>query len=61
MINESSPKCKEDWWSVNFVRTYSDCILTSGKILRNEPNSYHPDIPASLGFPTDIYFNEQNG
>lgn len=40
-LREDSPKCEQDWWSLNFLRTYSDCIVTSGKILREEPHSFH--------------------
>ena len=44
-MNENTPKCKEDFWTLNFLRTYADCILTSGQILRKEPNAFHPAIP----------------
>ena len=44
-INENSPKCKHDFWTLNFMRPYADCILTTGKILRDEPLCFHPEVP----------------
>ena len=40
------------------MRTYADCIITTGKILRNEPMAFHPDIPELLGLPKDVYFKK---
>lgn len=34
---ESTPKCAADLWVLNFLRCYSDCIVTTGQILRKEP------------------------
>ena len=57
-INELTPRCREDFWTLNFLRTYADCILTTGQILRKEPNAFHPDIPEKLGLPKDIYYKK---
>ena len=31
-------------------------MLTSGEILRKEPNAFHTELPASLGFTPEVYF-----
>ena len=31
-INGHSPQFKEDFWTLQFLRTYCDCIITTGKI-----------------------------
>lgn len=43
-IGPKSPKSKDDFWALNFLRAFSDCILTTGKILRSEPDAFHPAI-----------------
>jgi hypothetical protein len=48
-INEKSPKCDEDFWALNFFRTYSDCLVASGKTLRNEPRSHDTSSLSELG------------
>ena len=57
-INENSPKCKQDFWMLNFLRTYSDCIVTTGNILRKEPLAFHPEVPKQLGLPVETYFKK---
>ena len=57
-INENSPKSKQDFWTLNFMRTYCDCIITTGSILRKEPLAFHPDVPLKLGLPTEVYFKK---
>ncbi len=39
-INEQSPKIDEDFFGVHFLRTYSDCILTTDMIIREEPKAF---------------------
>ena len=56
-INENSPKCAQDLFALNFLRTYADCILTTGMILRKEPDAFEPTLPLKLGFPQEVYFN----
>jgi hypothetical protein len=58
-INEQSPKSKHDFWMLNFLRCYTDCVLTTGKILRNEPLCFHPDVPGRLGLPNEVYFRQK--
>jgi len=36
----TSFKCPEDWWALNFLRTYSDVLVTTGRILRDEPDAF---------------------
>jgi len=36
-----SPRCKEDFWLLHFLRCYSDCIVTTGAILRKEQDAYN--------------------
>lgn len=43
---------------LNFLRTYADCIVTSGKILRDEPFAFDSRVPAMLGLNQNVYFNE---
>ena len=57
-INEEAPKCTEDFWTLNFLRTYADCIVTTGQILRKEPAAFDPGVLKPLGLPYDIYFNK---
>lgn len=57
-INDESPKCKEDFWTLNFLRTYADCIVTTGSILRKEPMAFYPGILKPLQLPYNIYFDQ---
>ena len=59
-VGESgSPRCKEDFWLLNFLRCYSDCIVTTGAILRKEPEAFNPNIPSMLGFDKNVYFKNK--
>ena len=58
-INDQAPKWRHDYWTLNFMRTYADCIVTTGKILRKEKMAFHPDIPDMLGLPRDVYFKKR--
>ena len=49
-IQEGAPFCQKDLWMLQFLRTYADCIVTTGKILRSEPACFDPRVPMSLGF-----------
>mmetsp|Transcript_9627 Transcript_9627/g.14659 ORF Transcript_9627/g.14659 Transcript_9627/m.14659 type:complete len:96 (+) Transcript_9627:107-394(+) len=46
---------------LNFFRTYCDCQLTTGKILRDEPQAVDSALPEIMGFPSDVYFNQGKG
>ena len=59
-INEHTPKCAHDLFSLNFLRTYADCILTTGMILRKEPDAFEPTLPLQLGFPQEVYYRTNN-
>lgn len=39
-INEHSPQSENDYFLLSFLRTYSDCIITTGKILREEDQAF---------------------
>jgi len=36
-----SPHCREDLWLLHFLRCYSDCIITTGAILRKERDTFN--------------------
>ena len=57
-INGHSPQFKEDFWTLQFLRTYCDCIITTGKILRAEPMAFNPDVLQMLKLPKAAYFKE---
>ena len=59
-INKHSPKSYHDFWTLNFLRTYSDCIVTTGKILRNEPQAFNPHVVRELKFPLNVYYGGRN-
>lgn len=40
-INEDTPRCHHDFFSLNMVRASADAIVTTGKILRTEPHLEH--------------------
>lgn len=44
------PKCPEDWFLFNFFRTYSDVLVTTGKILRMDDNAFDPSLAETMGF-----------
>lgn len=50
-LNEHAPKCHQDFWVLNFLRTYADCIVTTGSILRKEPLAFYPGILKALKLP----------
>ena len=52
-----TPRCNEDFWLLNFLRCYSDCILTTGQILRKEPYCFEMGQIKELDFKEDVYFN----
>ena len=43
---------------MQFLRTYCDCVVTTGKILRKEKMAFHPDIPEMLKLPKKVYFKK---
>ncbi len=40
-INEHSPSCHHDFFALNYLRASADAIITTGKILRCEPQLVH--------------------
>lgn len=42
---KGTPKCDDDFWLLHFLRCYSDCIITTGQILRKEPHAFDSMIP----------------
>lgn len=40
-INDATPRCHHDFFALNFVRASADAIVTTGKILRSEPDLEH--------------------
>ncbi len=55
---QGSPRCKEDLWLLHFLRCYSDCIVTTGQILRKEPDAFRAVVPQMLGFDPKLYFKK---
>lgn len=56
-IQDAAPKSSTDWFVLNFWRTHCDAILTTGQILRAEPQlSYAPKEPLGAGL---TYYREQ--
>ena len=43
---------------LHFLRTYSDCILTTGSILRKEPGAYEPSLIKQMGFDLSVFFDK---
>ena len=43
---------------LHFLRTYSDCILTTGSILRKEPGAYEPSLVEQMGFDLQVFFDK---
>jgi riboflavin biosynthesis pyrimidine reductase len=56
-IQDAAPKSSTDWFVLNFWRTHCDALLTTGQILRAEPQlSYAPKEPLGAGL---TYYREQ--
>lgn len=51
--------CPADFWMLQFLRTFSDCIVTTGKILRKEPDCFEPRVIKAMGFDPKIYFEKE--
>ena len=43
-LERGAPHSPDDFWMLQFLRTYSDCIVTTGKILRKEPDAFDPSV-----------------
>lgn len=43
-----SPKCYEDMWAFNFLRSFAETIVTSGKILRLEQKPFDSETVEKL-------------
>jgi len=56
-IEPQAPKSASDFWFFNFLRTYTDCSITTGAILRKEPLCFDPYTVNKLKFDKDIYFS----
>ncbi len=55
---KGAPRCLSDLWVLNFLRCYSDCIITTGQILRKEPHAFNPKVVEMLGFDPNVYFKK---
>ena len=47
-----------DFWVLQFLRTYSDCIVTTGKILRKEPDAFDTKMLKPFEFDPNVYFEQ---
>jgi len=43
---------------LQFLRTYADCIVTTGKILRKEHECFDPKLIKTFDFDSKIYFEK---
>ena len=43
---------------LHFLRTYCDCIVTSGGILRAEVGAYDASLVEHLGFDPQVFFEK---
>ena len=57
-IQDGVPICKQDLFLLNFLLTYADVTITTGKILRDEPNAFDERVIQALGLPLDVYFDQ---
>lgn len=56
-IQEGAPRCRDDFWMLHFLRTYADCIITTGQILRKEPRAFLSQAHKMLGFDPKVAFS----
>jgi len=59
-VQAGAPYCPSDFWVLQFLRTYADCIVTTGKILRKEPDAFDTSMIRSMGFNPSIYFEHKD-
>ena len=50
-MNQNTPPCRKTFFTLNFLRTYADCIITTDSLLKSDPMAFHPGIPKTLGLP----------
>lgn len=55
-VQAGAPYCPKDHWVLQFLRTYSDCIVTTGSILRKEPNAFDNSLITSMDFDPHVFF-----
>ena len=55
-VQPGSPSNLHDFWVLHFLRTYADCIVTTGMNLRKEPNAFNPNAITQLGFDPKVFF-----
>lgn len=55
-LQAGAPGCPADLWVLQFLRTYVDCIVTTGKILRTEPAAFDTSVIKSVGLDPRVYF-----
>ena len=53
-----APRCAADFWMLNYLRCYTDCIMTTGAILRLEQSCFDKNLPQILGFDPQVYFQK---
>ena len=57
-LQAGAPYCPQDFFALQFLRTYSDCIVTTGKILRKEPDCFDTSVIRTMGLDPRIYFEK---
>ena len=55
-MQAGAPYCPVDFWILQFLRTYSDCIITTGKILRKEPDAFDTKVLKAFELNPEVYF-----
>lgn len=43
---------------LHFLRTYADCSITTGKILRDEPTAFDDRVLKAMDLPIEVYFDQ---
>ena len=53
-----APCSLDDLWLLYFLRTFSDCIITTGKILRDEPEAFNPAPIHKFKIKPNVFFEK---
>lgn len=59
-LQAGAPYCPNDFFILQFLRTYADCIVTTGRILRREPEAFDVSMIRTMGLDPHIYFEKNN-
>ena len=57
-LQAGAPYCPSDFFLLQFLRTYSDCIVTTGQILRKEPDCFDTSVIGTIGLKPRVYFEK---